>query len=61
MGVVRDSVEFSVDDSVLSLASDEPSGSDQADIVEPAITTLDEPPAEDMGLPPSFEFSAVGH
>ncbi len=56
MGVVRDSVEFSVDDSVLSLASDEPSGSDQADIVEPAITTLDEPPAEDMGLPPSFEF-----
>ena len=55
-GLVRDHVELSVDDSVLSLASDAPSGSDRADIVEPALTTLDAPPAEDMGLPPSFEF-----
>jgi len=55
-GLVRDNVALSMDDPVLSLASDAPSGSDRADIVEPAITTLDTPPAEDMELPPSFEF-----
>jgi hypothetical protein len=27
-----------------------------ADMIEPAFTTLDKPPAEDTGLPPSFEF-----
>ena len=27
-----------------------------ADVIEPALTTLDEPPGEDRGLPPSFEF-----
>jgi len=54
-GLVRDSAEFSMDDSVLSLASDEPSGSNQGDMVKPAITALDKPPTEDMGLPPSGE------
>jgi hypothetical protein len=54
-GLVRDSAEFSIGDSVLSLASDAPSGSDQGDMVKPAITTLDKPPTEDMGLPPSGE------
>jgi len=54
-GLVRDSAEFYMDDSVLSLASDAPSGGDRGDIVKPAITTLDKPPAEDMGLPPSGE------
>jgi hypothetical protein len=52
----RDSVELSMDDSLLSIEADEPSGSDMADIVEPAITTLDAPRPEDVGLPPSFEF-----
>jgi len=55
-GLVRDNVALSMDDPVLSLASDAPAGSHRADIVEPAITTLDTPPAEDMELPPSFEF-----
>jgi hypothetical protein len=54
-GLVRDNVELSMDDSVLSLASDEPARSERGDIVKPAITTLDKPPAEDMGLPPSGE------
>jgi hypothetical protein len=57
-GLVRDNVELSVDDSVVSLASDAPSGSDRADSVEPTITTLNKPPAEDMGLPPAFEFES---
>jgi hypothetical protein len=57
-GLGRNNVELSVDDSVLSLASDAPSGSDRADIVEPAITPLDKPLAEDMGLPPAFEFES---
>ena len=56
MGLVRDSVELSVDDSGLFIASDEPSGGDMADVIEPALTTLDELPGEDRGLPPSFEF-----
>jgi hypothetical protein len=51
----RESVELSVDDAVLSRASNEPSGSDMTDVIEPANTTLDELPGEDMGLPPSFE------
>ena len=33
------------------IASDEPSGSTMADVIEPAFTTLDKPLAEDMGLP----------
>jgi hypothetical protein len=53
--LVRDSVELSVDDAVLSGASKEPSGSEMADVIEPAMTSLDKLPAEDMGLPPSFE------
>jgi hypothetical protein len=55
-GLVRDHIECSIDDSVLSLASDKPSGSDRGDIVKPAITTLDKPSAEDMELPSSGEF-----
>jgi hypothetical protein len=53
--LVGDSIELSMDDPVLSRASNEASGSDMADVIEPANTTLDELPAEDMGLPPSFE------
>jgi hypothetical protein len=56
MGLVRDNVELSEDDPGLSLASDTPAGSDQVDIIEPGITTLDAPPAEEMELPPAFEF-----
>jgi hypothetical protein len=56
IGLIRDSVELSVDDSVLSIASDEPSGSDMADVIEPAITTFDDPHQEAMGLQPSLEF-----
>ena len=55
-GQGHDSVEFSVDDSLLSLEADELSSSDMADIVEPALTTLDAPHPDDVGLPPSFEF-----
>jgi hypothetical protein len=54
MDLVRDGIEPSVDDAFLSRASNEPSGSAMADVIEPANTTLDKPPAEDMGLPPSF-------
>src|SRR5262249_4773777 len=57
-GLVRDNVDISVDDPALSLASDAPSGSDRAASVEPAVTTLDKPPAEDIGLPPAFEFES---
>jgi hypothetical protein len=56
MGLVHDNVELSEDDPGLSLASDTPAGSDQVDIIEPGITTLDAPPAEEMELPPAFEF-----
>ena len=53
---VANSVALSLDDSALAMEADEPSGSDVADVVEPALTTLDAPPPEDMGLLPSFEF-----
>jgi hypothetical protein len=56
MGLIRDSVELSVDDSVLSIASDEPSGSEMADVIEPAITPCDDPHQEATGLLPSLEF-----
>jgi hypothetical protein len=56
MGLIRDSVELSVDDSVLSIASDEPSGSEMADVSEPAITPFDDPHQEATGLLPSLEF-----
>lgn len=52
--LVGDSVALSVDDSVLSRACNEASGSDMADGIEPTMTILDKPP-EEMGLPPSFE------
>jgi len=55
--LVRDSVELSVDDAVLSRASDKPSGSDRADVSEPVITTRDEPHQEATGLLPSLELN----
>ena len=56
MGLSHDSAALSVDDSVLSIASDEASGSELADVIEPAITTFDDPHQEAMGLLPSLEF-----
>jgi len=50
-----DSLELSMDASVLSRASNAASGNDLADVIEPANTTLDELPADDMGLPPSLK------
>jgi hypothetical protein len=56
MGASRASAALSVDDSVLSSASDEPSGSARADVIEPTITAFDDPPQEAMGVLPSLEF-----
>jgi hypothetical protein len=44
-----------VDGTVLTPEVHEPSVSDMADVVEPALTTLDEPRLKAMGLLPSFE------
>jgi hypothetical protein len=53
---VANSRAFSIDDSALTIEADELSGRALSDVIEPALTTLDEPPLEDMGLLPSLEF-----
>src|SRR5215831_19398062 len=55
--LVRDSVELSVDDAVLSRASDKFSGSDRADVSEPVITIRDELHQEATGLLPFLELN----
>jgi hypothetical protein len=53
--LVGDSLELSMDASVLSRASNAASGNDMADVIEPANTTLDALPADDTGHPPSLK------
>jgi hypothetical protein len=54
--VLANATPAAVDDAVLTPEVREPSASDMADVVDPALTTLDEPRLQDMELLPAFEF-----
>jgi len=53
---VANNRELSADDSALAMAAEEASGSEMPEVVEPVLTTLDEPHLENISLPPLFEF-----